>query len=109
MEVHHHPHIEKKGIKEYFFEFVMIFLAVTLGFIAENLREYIKDNNEITQDIKSVLSDLNSDVAHFNAVLNTNEYSYTSADSLLRLLDNNISNTPQIYLLARAVTAYPTV
>lgn len=105
MEVHHHPHVEKKGFKEYFLEFIMIFLAVTLGFFAENLREHIKDNNEITQDIKSVLSDLNSDVGHFNAVLNTNEYSYTSADSLLRLLDNNISNTPQIYLLARAVTA----
>lgn len=36
MEVHHHPHIERKRFKEYFFEFLMIFLAVTLGFIAEN-------------------------------------------------------------------------
>ena len=110
MEVHHHPHVEsgshrKKGLKEYFFEFVMIFLAVTLGFFAENLREHIKNNNEITQDIRSVLSDLNSDVAHFNAILNTDEYSYTSADSLLSLLDGNISKTAQIYLLARAVTA----
>jgi hypothetical protein len=36
MEVHHHPNVEKKGYKEYFLEFLMIFLAVTMGFIAEN-------------------------------------------------------------------------
>jgi hypothetical protein len=30
MEVHHHPHVEKKNFKEYFLEFIMIFLAVTL-------------------------------------------------------------------------------
>ena len=50
MEVHHHPHVDsdshrKKGFKEYFLEFLMIFLAVTMGFFAENLRERIKDNN----------------------------------------------------------------
>ena len=32
MEVHHHPHVEKKSFKEYFLEFLMIFLAVTLAF-----------------------------------------------------------------------------
>jgi len=25
MEVHHHPHVEKKNFKEYFLEFIMIF------------------------------------------------------------------------------------
>ena len=29
MEVHHHPKVEKKNFKEYFLEFIMIFLAVT--------------------------------------------------------------------------------
>lgn len=32
MEVHHHPHVKEKKFKEYFLEFIMIFLAVTLGF-----------------------------------------------------------------------------
>jgi len=32
----HHPHLAKKNFKEYLFEFIMIFLAVTLGFFAEN-------------------------------------------------------------------------
>ena len=36
MEVHHHPQVEKKNFKEYFLEFIMIFLAVTLGFFCRN-------------------------------------------------------------------------
>ena len=45
MEVHHHPdHIIKKILKNFFLEFVMIFLAVTLGFIAENVRESISNH-----------------------------------------------------------------
>ncbi|HEX4850899.1 MAG TPA: hypothetical protein VFV08_08845, partial [Puia sp.] len=45
MEVHHHPdiHHQPKKWKEYLLEFVMIFLAVTLGFLAENLREHITE------------------------------------------------------------------
>jgi hypothetical protein len=46
MEVHHHPHVEKKNFKEYFLEFSMIFLAVMLGFFAENLREYFADRGK---------------------------------------------------------------
>ena len=107
MEIHHHPdlHNKKKNFKEYFLEFLMIFLAVTMGFFAENIREHIKNNEEIHQDIQSVLADLESDVTHFNAVLDINGYGYKVADSLVRLLHNDISNTPQIYFYARAVTS----
>jgi hypothetical protein len=45
MEVHHHPRVEKKNFKEYFLEFLMIFLAVTMGFFAENIREYFNDRH----------------------------------------------------------------
>jgi hypothetical protein len=47
MEVHHHPdlHHKPKKWKEYFLEFLMIFLAVTLGFFAENIREHFTDKN----------------------------------------------------------------
>jgi len=45
MEVHHHPdlHHKKKNFKEYFLEFLMIFLAVTMAFIGENMREQLCD------------------------------------------------------------------
>src|SRR5438067_12537526 len=47
MEVHKHPHhpTHKKKWGEYFLEFLMIFLAVTLGFFAENFRENISDSH----------------------------------------------------------------
>ena len=46
MEVHHHPEVEHKGFKEYLLEGLMIFLAVMMGFIAENLRENITEHHK---------------------------------------------------------------
>ncbi len=45
MEVHHHGHVhEKKKWKEYVFQFLMLFLAVFCGFLAENQREHVVEN-----------------------------------------------------------------
>jgi hypothetical protein len=46
MEVHHHPQVERKSFNEYILEGLMIFLAVTMGFFAENIRENISDNEK---------------------------------------------------------------
>ena len=41
MEVHHHGHVhEKKKWKEYLFQFLMLFLAVFCGFLAEYQLEH---------------------------------------------------------------------
>ena len=53
MEVHHHPNVEKKNFREYLLEFIMIFLAVTLGFFAENLREGISDSTHANKYVQS--------------------------------------------------------
>jgi len=58
MEVHHHPHVEKKGIKEYFLEFLMIFLAVTLGFFAENVREHFDEEKTTKQYLEDFRQEL---------------------------------------------------
>jgi len=58
MEVHHHPHVEKKRFKEYFLEFLMIFLAVTLGFFAENIREHFTEKNNARQYLESYRNEL---------------------------------------------------
>ena len=105
MEVHHHPHVEKKNFKEYFFEFVMIFLAVTLGFFAENMREYIKDKTEIKSSMQSMIADLQSDVNMYDAAISTNKLSDSRIDTLISLLKLDRSNTSRIYFLARYITA----
>ncbi len=63
MEVHHHPDLQhkKKNFKEYFLEFLMIFLAVTMGFIAESLREKINDHTKEKEYMSSMIQDLQAD------------------------------------------------
>ncbi len=60
MEVHHHPKVEKKNFKEYLLEGLMIFIAVTLGFFAENIREDITESKvekEYAQELYAELKD----------------------------------------------------
>ncbi|HUZ59563.1 MAG TPA: hypothetical protein VMU83_12350 [Hanamia sp.] len=65
MEVHHHPdlHHQPKKWREYFLEFLMIFLAVTLGFIAESIREKINDHTKEKEYMSSMIQDLQGDTA----------------------------------------------
>jgi hypothetical protein len=105
MEVHHHPKVEKKNFKEYFLEFLMIFLAVTMGFIAENVREHFNDSNEIKNDMRSMVADLQSDVDMYTSLIAVNELSDRRIDTLIKLLKTDRSNTSEIYFLARYVTA----
>jgi hypothetical protein len=63
MEVHHHPnlHHERKPWKEYLLEGLMIFLAVMMGFFAENLREHLSDNNREKDFAKALYIELSDD------------------------------------------------
>jgi hypothetical protein len=72
MEVHHHPdlHHRRKNFREYFLEFLMIFLAVTMGFIAENVREYITDGQKEKQYVLSLYEDLQVDTVKITYLIN---------------------------------------
>ena len=72
MEVHHHPNIEKKNLKDHFLEFLMIFLAVTMGFFAENIRESIVNNHKEKEYIISLVEDLEADTAKLNQGIQLN-------------------------------------
>src|SRR5450631_2771420 len=63
MEVHHHPdlHHKSKPWKEYLLEFLMIFLAVTLGFFAETIREHISENAKAGELAESLYKEAYSD------------------------------------------------
>jgi hypothetical protein len=65
MEVHHHVDAghKKKKFREYFLEFIMIFLAVSLGFLAENVRERIGDRRKENDYLESLMQDLKTDTA----------------------------------------------
>ncbi len=92
MEVHHHPHIEKKNFKEYFLEFLMIFLAVTLGFFAENIREQIKDNKQGKQYIRSLIEDLEADTMRMGDIIQFDEAKITALNNMYQCYDTVTNN-----------------
>ena len=105
MEVHTHTHTARKKWMHYFWEFLMLFLAVSLGFYAENLREGILHKKEVKTQMNSLVSDLQSDIVLFDSVIDRNTYGAQMADSLIELLHSDITNTSDIYFAARTVTA----
>ncbi len=86
MEVHHHPHVEKKRFKEYFLEFLMIFLAVTMGFIAENIRETFNDKRNIHQLAISLMNDLKMDTTQLTVLMQYNNLKIKQLGSLHAVL-----------------------
>jgi hypothetical protein len=90
MEVHHHPDLthKRKKFKEYFLEFLMIFLAVTLGFFAENIRESITDHAKEKEYMTAMIEDLQNDIVNINTEVKGNRLLLSGLDTLLDLLSN---------------------
>ena len=66
MEVHHHSQTDhSKKWTHYLFDFLMLFLAVTAGFIVENKREHYVEQKRVKQFSKQLLSDLRFDSVLF--------------------------------------------
>ncbi len=104
MEVHHHPHVEKKRFKEYFFEFLMIFLAVSLGFFAESFREHLVNKEHEKQYITSFYSDLQDDQKGLPKLINNiQDQQLIPAKSLPALFSKTTTSTPadSIYFFLR--------
>jgi hypothetical protein len=69
MEVHTHSHTERKKWTHYFWEFLMLFLAVFCGFLAENKREKIVERHREKDYIISMIEDLQTDTANLSLVI----------------------------------------
>jgi hypothetical protein len=97
MEVHHHPHVGVKKIKEYLLEGVMIFLAVSMGFIAENIRENLMKHEKEKILIESFIQNLKVDTATLNSCIQRNLQKNKLQDSLLNLATKDLSDTNNLY------------
>lgn len=92
MEVHHHPEVEKKNFKQYLLEGLMIFVAVTMGFFAESLRENINAKDKEKEYIVSFENNLEKDKAELNYTILDNQKKIKGLDSLLLLNDKDLAN-----------------
>ena len=100
MEVHHHSHHPKKW-KEYITEFVMLFLAVSLGFMAENIREHqIEKHREIAY-LQNVHEDLKLDLINIDNVINSNTIRLQAMDTLFTIINNNTITNEDVYYYIR--------
>ncbi len=104
MEVHHHPHIEKKSFKEYILEGLMIFIAVSMGFIAENIREKISDRERLHDYMLSLTGDLKSDLALYDSTIASNTKYSLMIDTIVESLSSGKGDMVKVYYLARKLT-----
>jgi hypothetical protein len=90
MEVHHHAHNpaaphHKKNWKSYFWEFLMLFLAVFCGFLAENKREHYVESLRAKEYAKSLFNDLKQDTAEIDAGILQNNFMISAFDSCISI------------------------
>ena len=108
MEVHHHTHDpaaphHKKNWKAYFWEFLMLFLAVFCGFLAEYQLEHVIENSREKQFIKSYIEDLKLDTASMNRNLVYQKKRKLQLDSMMNFLETQRirGNEGNFYFLGR--------
>ena len=87
MEVHKHPHhvTHKKKWGEYLLEFFMLFLAVFLGFLAENYRETLVNKEKEHHYMQSMVADLKADTADLNFAIYYQQLWSNHLDSALKI------------------------
>jgi hypothetical protein len=90
MEVHHHAHAAhgKKNWKSYFWEFLMLFLAVFCGFLAEYQLEHKIEKDRELQFIRSLSTDLEDDVKSLYAMIGQEDEGIKGLDTLIYLLND---------------------
>ncbi len=96
MEVHHHTHAAhgKKNWKSYFWEFLMLFLAVTLGFIVENQREHYIEHKRAKDYAMSLMEEVAGDTIALSQSVSYYKTKTESIDTLIGLLAGNVKQIP---------------
>ena len=89
MEVHHHSHTARKKWTHYFWEFLMLFLAVFCGFLAENQREHFVEHQREKVLMKSMVNDLRADSIFFSQMIYGIKQYNLQIDSLIPLITKN--------------------
>lgn len=95
IEVHHHPKVEKKRVKEYLMEGLFIFIAVSLGFIADNIREHFSNKEIEKRNMELIADNLRGDIENIKKNIRYNEEKVKILDTLISY--KGIKNVDSIY------------
>ena len=91
----------KKKWYVYFIDFIMLFVAVTLGFLAENVRDQQTDKNREISYLKNVHEDLLVDINKFEYVISSNNFRLLRLDSLHMEINKVSPDLPSLYYYIR--------
>jgi hypothetical protein len=105
MEIHHHSNIGGKKWFHYLWEFIMLFLAVTAGFLVENQREHFIESKREKTFIRSIREDMNQDIYQLDSILTARKRLDKMMDSLLNLLNytDPRQHGNEIYYFTRSI------
>src|SRR5574339_647907 len=98
MEVHAHSHTARKKWTHYFWEFLMLFLAVFCGFLAEYALEHKIEADREKQYALSMVEDLKLDTAALNTIIRLRTNRNEDLDSLYLLLNDRSDLTDRARL-----------
>jgi hypothetical protein len=111
MEVHAHSHTERKKWTHYLWEFLMLFLAVFCGFLAEYQLEHFIEKQRAKEFTISLQRDLAADTTFHNNTLSALNICIRNIDTLIEILGNTNElekNTASIYRLSVYAFISPT-
>jgi len=86
MEVHHHSHTSGKKWTNYLWEFVMLFLAVFCGFLAEYQLEHKIEKERAEKYLQSMLLDVRTNIKNLDSLLAQDQIIIDNHDSLVNWL-----------------------
>lgn len=102
MDVHHPHHLhQKKRWAEYAAEFLVLFIAVTLGYMAENIRETRIEKHREVAYLTNVHQDIQFDLQNIESVMESNRTRLAAIDSMIGSLEAGTLRTADIYYYVR--------
>ncbi len=88
MEVHHLSHTPRQKWTHYFWEFLMLFLAVTLGFFVENQREHYIEKQRAKEFAQSLTSELKLDIINLTEMILVYDSVVKNTETFIHLVDS---------------------
>ena len=92
MEVHQHTHTPRKKWTHYFWEFLMLFLAVFCGFLAEYQLEHTIENQREKKYAETLYADLKADTTLLATAINERLFIVSRIDTFRMLVHTKAVN-----------------
>ena len=102
MEVHHHSHLphQSKPWKQYLSEGLMIFVAVSLGYAAENIRHHYIEEKKAIVSLQNLYKDLKQDSISYIFAIKERSKQDSCYEIISKLYDEKkiLNEIPSVYV-----------